>query len=61
MILARLKYSLAIRLQKKLTNARGRPVYYWETIGPAIFIEINQKVYDVAISYAQGILHVLCC
>ena len=51
MILARLKYSLAIR-QKKLTNAQMARIY-WEAIGP--IIEINQKRYDVAISYAQGI------
>lgn len=51
MIGARLKYSLLIR-KGQLTNAQIARLY-WESIGPVI--EENQKVYDVAISYAQGI------
>ena len=51
MVIARLKYSLAIR-QGKLTNMQMARIY-WENVGPVI--EKNQKVYDVAISYAQGI------
>ena len=51
MVLARLKYSLAIR-KGELTNAQMARIY-WESVGPVI--ENNQKRYDVAISYAQGI------
>lgn len=51
MVLARLKYSLAIR-KGELTNAQMARIY-WESVGPVI--ENNQKGYDVAISYAQGI------
>ena len=51
MITARLKYSLLIR-KGQLTNAQMARLY-WQSIGPVI--EKNEKVYDVAISYAQGI------
>ena len=51
MVMARLKYSLAIR-KEKLGNAQMARTY-WESIGAVI--ENNQKMYDVAISYAQGI------
>lgn len=51
MIVARLRYSLFIR-KGHLTNAQMARLY-WQSIGPVI--EKNEKVYDVAISYAQGI------
>ncbi len=51
MIVARLRYSLFIR-KGHLTNAQMARLY-WQSIGSVI--EKNEKVYDVAISYAQGI------
>lgn len=51
MIVARLRYSLFIR-KGHLTNAQMARLY-WKSIGSVI--EKNEKVYDVAISYAQGI------
>lgn len=50
MIVARLRYSLFIR-KGHLTNAQMARLY-WQSIGSVI--EKNEKVYDVAISYAQG-------
>ena len=51
MIVARFRYSLFIR-KGHLTNAQMARLY-WQSIGSVI--EKNEKVYDVAISYAQGI------
>lgn len=51
MLLSRLKFSLTIRKQNYSNPQKAR--IYWENASHVI--EENQKVYDVAISYAQGV------
>lgn len=48
---ARLRYSLALRI-KKYNNAQKACVF-WKNVSSVI--EHNPKVYDIAISYAQGV------
>jgi glycosyltransferase involved in cell wall biosynthesis len=48
---ARLKYSIQLRLRKYSNAQKAR--LFWENISPVI--EENNKSYDIAISYAQGI------
>ncbi|WML45811.1 glycosyltransferase [Neobacillus sp. PS3-40] len=51
MLFFRIKYSINIR-KKKYSNAQKARIY-WENISRVI--ESNPKIYDIAISYAQGI------
>ncbi|MBM7618267.1 glycosyltransferase involved in cell wall biosynthesis [Bacillus tianshenii] len=51
MLRARMKYSLKLRLNK-LTNPQKARVF-WESASSVI--EYNLKMYDIAISYAQGV------
>lgn len=51
MLCSRIKYSTKIRFGK-LTNAQKARVY-WQSVNNVI--ENNNKIYDIAISYAQGI------
>jgi glycosyltransferase involved in cell wall biosynthesis len=51
MLRARMKYSLKLRL-KKLTNPQKARVF-WESTSSVI--DRNPKMYDIAISYAQGV------
>ena len=48
---ARLRYSLALRI-KKYNNAQKARVF-WQSVSSVI--ENSPKVYDIAISYAQGV------
>ncbi|WP_343008874.1 glycosyltransferase [Clostridium celatum] len=51
MLLARLKFTLAIR-KEKYSNAQKARVF-WEKVSNVV--EKNEKEYDIAISYAQGV------
>jgi len=51
MLFSRLKYSVAIRRRKYSNPQKSR--IFWQSVSNVI--EINPKLYDVAISYAQGI------
>ncbi|MDQ0975376.1 glycosyltransferase involved in cell wall biosynthesis [Neobacillus niacini] len=51
MLSSRMKYSMGIR-KKKYSNAQKARIF-WQSVSNVI--EKNPKVYDVAISYAQGI------
>lgn len=51
MINSRLKYSFKIRKQKYSNPQKAR--IFWESVSSVI--EDNSKIYDIAISYAQGI------
>lgn len=51
MLSSRIKYSMGIR-KKKYSNAQKARIF-WQSVSNVI--EKNPKVYDVAISYAQGI------
>ncbi|RKQ33488.1 glycosyltransferase [Oceanobacillus halophilus] len=51
MLASRLKYSTRIR-KKKYSNPQ-KAIIYWQSVSSVI--ETNPKVYDVAISYAQGV------
>lgn len=51
LIKARLSYSIALRL-KKYNNAQ-KACIFWKNVSSVI--EHNPKVYDIAISYAQGV------
>ena len=51
MLLARLKFTLAIR-KEKYSNAQKARVF-WEKVSNVV--ENNEKEYDIAISYAQGV------
>lgn len=50
-LIARLKFSLRLRLNKQTNITRAR--HYWQTVGDVIFK--SKKRYDYAIAYAQGI------
>jgi len=51
MLTSRIKYSTKIR-RKKYSNPQ-KAMIFWESVSS--IIENNPKVYDVAISYAQGV------
>jgi glycosyltransferase involved in cell wall biosynthesis len=51
MLLARLKYSIGIRIKKRGNKATAR--IFWTSVSTVI--ENNPKDYDIAISYAQGV------
>lgn len=51
MLAARIKYSAGIRV-RKCTNAQKARIF-WQSVSNVI--EDNPKVYDIAISYAQGV------
>lgn len=51
MFTSRIKYSTAIRLNKYRNSQKAR--VYWQSVNSVI--ENNPKIYDVAISYAQGV------
>lgn len=51
MLLSRLKFTLAIR-KEKYSNAQKARVF-WEKVSNVV--EKNEKEYDIAISYAQGV------
>lgn len=51
MLYSRLKYSSAIRM-KKYNNAQKARIF-WQSVSKVI--ENNNKTYDIAISYAQGV------
>lgn len=51
MLLSRLKFTLAIR-KEKYSNAQKARVF-WEKVSNVV--ENNEKEYDIAISYAQGV------
>ncbi|MCJ8009131.1 glycosyltransferase [Lederbergia wuyishanensis] len=51
MFYSRIKYSIAIRLQRLRNSQKAR--VYWENVSKVI--ENNPKQYDIAISYAQGV------
>jgi glycosyltransferase involved in cell wall biosynthesis len=51
MLLARLKYSIGIRIKKPGNKAKAR--IFWRSVSNVI--ENNPKDYDIAISYAQGV------